>query len=283
MEIIHRILQMKEASRKARSEGKIIGLVPTMGFLHEGHLALVREARKMSDIVVVSVFVNPTQFAPTEDFEKYPRDITRDAELLSNENVDFVLIPKADEMYPENYHTYVKVRELSDRLCGQTRPNHFEGVTTVVMKLFHIVDPHFAFFGQKDAQQLVIVRTMVREMNMDVEVVRVPIVREPDGLAMSSRNIFLTPEQRKAATVLFRSLEEAKSLIEQGERKSKTIIKQMRSMIESEPLARIDYIAVTDFANLNEVKTVKGKCLIAVAGFFGTTRLIDNIIVETET
>ncbi len=283
MEIIHRILQMKEVSRKARSEGKIIGLVPTMGFLHEGHLALVREARKMSDLVVVSIFVNPTQFAPTEDFDKYPRDITRDAELLSDEKVDFVFIPKADEMYPEKYHTYVKVRELSDRLCGQTRPNHFEGVTTVVMKLFHIVDPHFAFFGQKDAQQLVIVRAMVREMNMDVEVVRVPIVREPDGLAMSSRNVYLTPEQRKAATVLYRALEQARKLVEAGERKSKTIIKEMRNIIESEPLARIDYVAVTDFVELSEVKTLKGKCLIAVAAFFGTTRLIDNVIVETET
>lgn len=283
MEIIHRILQMKEASRKARSEGKIIGLVPTMGFLHEGHLALVREARKMSDIVVVSIFVNPTQFGPSEDFDKYPRDITRDAELLSAENVDSVFIPKADEMYPENYHTYVKVRELSDRLCGQTRPNHFEGVTTVVMKLFHIVDPHFAFFGQKDAQQLVIIRTMVREMNMDVEVVRVPIVREPDGLAMSSRNVFLTPEQRKAATVLFRALEQVRILVEKGERKSKTIIKEVRGILESEPLAKTDYVSVTDFQELNEVKTLKGKCLIAVAAYFGTTRLIDNIIVETET
>ena len=273
---------MKETSKKARSDGKIIGLVPTMGFLHEGHLSLVREARKMSDIVVVSIFVNPTQFAANEDFDRYPRDITRDAEMLSNENVDYVFVPKAEEMYPENYQTFVKVRELSNILCGASRPDHFEGVTTVVMKLFHIVDPHFAFFGQKDAQQLVIVRKMVHDMSMDVEVVRLPIVREPDGLAKSSRNIYLKPDERQAATVLFQALEHARILVEQGERKSKTILREMREIIEKEPLARIDYVTVTDFADLKELKTLKGKCLIAVAAYFGTTRLIDNTLVETE-
>src|SRR5205085_6369970 len=211
MEIIQRVLQMKEISKKARSEGKVFGLIPTMGFLHEGHMALVREARKMSDVVVVSIFVNPTQFAPQEDFEKYPRDITRDAEMLAEEKVDYIFVPKTEEMYPENYRTYVKVRELSEKLCGASRPDHFEGVTTIVMKLFHIVDPHFAFFGQKDAQQLVIIRKMVHDMNMDVEVVRVPTVRDLDGLALSSRNSYLTPEERKAAPVLFRALEHAKS------------------------------------------------------------------------
>jgi pantoate--beta-alanine ligase len=282
MEIIQRILPMKEASKKARSDGKVIGFVPTMGGLHEGHLALVREARKMSDVVVVSIFVNPAQFAPNEDFEKYPRDPTRDAELLSAENVDFLFLPKAEEMYTPNFRTYVKVRELSDRLCGASRPNHFEGVTTVVMKLFQIVDPHFAFFGQKDAQQLVIVMRMVRDMNMDVEVVRVPIVREPDGLAMSSRNVFLSPEERKAATVLYRALDHALNRIEEGERKTKTLIKEMKEIISSEPLAKIDYIAITDLLMLQDVKNVKGKCLIALAAYFGTTRLIDNMIVETE-
>jgi pantoate--beta-alanine ligase len=282
MEIIQRILPMKEASKKARSDGKVIGFVPTMGGLHEGHLALVREARKMSDVVVVSIFVNPAQFAPNEDFEKYPRDPTRDAELLSAENVDFLFLPKAEEMYTPNFRTYVKVRELSDRLCGASRPNHFEGVTTVVMKLFQIVDPHFALFGQKDAQQLVIVMRMVRDMNMDVEVVRVPIVREPDGLAMSSRNVFLSPEERKAATVLYRALDHALNRIEEGERKTKTLIKEMKEIISSEPLAKIDYIAITDLLMLQDVKNVKGKCLIALAAYFGTTRLIDNMIVETE-
>lgn len=282
MEIIQRTLQMKEASKKARSDGKVIGLVPTMGFLHEGHLNLVNEARKMSDVVVVSIFVNPAQFGPNEDFDRYPRDITRDAELLTNENVDTIFLPKTEEIYPENYQTYVKVRELGERLEGASRPGHFEGVTTIVMKLFHIVDPHFAFFGQKDAQQMIIVRRMIQDMNMDVEVIRVPIVRERDGLAISSRNIFLTPEQRAAAPVLFRALEQAVKRVEEGERKSKTIVKEMKEMIESEKEARIDYVAVTDLVELKDVRTIRGRCLISVAAFFGTTRLIDNVIVETE-
>jgi pantoate--beta-alanine ligase len=282
MEIIQRILPMKESSKKARSEGKVIGFVPTMGYLHEGHLALVREAKKMSDVVVVSIFVNPTQFAPTEDFEKYPRDATRDAELLSDEQIDFLFMPKIEEMYPENYQTYVKVRDLSEKLEGQTRPNHFEGVTTVVLKLFHIVEPHFAFFGQKDAQQLAIIRRMVKDLNMDAEIVRVPIVREQDGLAMSSRNAYLSPEERKAATVLYRALEHATSRIEEGERKTKALMKEMREIIQTEPLARIDYIAATDPIELKDIKTLRGKCLIALAVYFGNTRLIDNIIVEVE-
>lgn len=282
MEIIQRILPMKEISKKARSDGKVIGLVPTMGFLHQGHLSLVREARKMADTVVVSIFVNPTQFGPSEDFEKYPRDVTRDAELLTDEKVDYLFLPKAEEIYPEAYHTFVKVRELSDRLCGVSRPTHFEGVTTVVIKLFHIVDPHFAFFGQKDAQQFVIIRRMVRDLNMDVEIVRCPIVREPDGLAMSSRNLYLSPEERKAATVLYRALEHASARMEEGERKAKTILKEMGQIIEAEPLAKIDYIAATDLTELKDVKTIKGKTLIALAVFIGSTRLIDNIIVEPE-
>jgi pantoate--beta-alanine ligase len=281
MEVIQRIPQMKEVSRKARSEGKVIGLVPTMGFLHEGHLSLVREARKMADIVVVSIFVNPAQFAPTEDFDKYPRDVTRDAELLTSEKTDYIFLPKAEEMFPANYHTYVKVRDLSAKMCGVSRPDHFEGVTTVVLKLFHIVDPHFAYFGQKDAQQLVIIRRMIGDLNLDVEIVRLPIVREPDGLAMSSRNTYLSPEERKAATVLYRALQDAQKRVDEGERKSKALIKEIREIIESEPLARIDYISITDMTELTELKTLKGKSLIAVAAYFGSTRLIDNIIVDT--
>ena len=282
MEIIQRILPMKESSKKTRSDGKVIGFVPTMGFLHEGHLSLVREARKMSDVVVVSIFVNPAQFGPAEDFDKYPRDATRDAELLSNENIDFLFMPKPEEMYPQNYHTYVKVRDMSETLCGVTRPGHFEGVTTVVLKLLHIVEPHFVFFGQKDAQQLAIIRRMVKDLNMDAEIVRVPIVREPDGLAMSSRNIYLSPEERKAATVLYRALDHALARIEEGERKTKAILKEMREIIQTEPLARIDYLAATDLVDLKELKTLKGKCLIAVAAYFSKTRLIDNIVVEVE-
>jgi pantoate--beta-alanine ligase len=280
MEVIQRIPQMKEVSRKARSEGKVIGLVPTMGFLHEGHLSLVREARKMADIVVVSVFVNPAQFAPTEDLDTYPRDVTRDAELLTSEKTDYIFLPKSEEMYPENYHTYVKVRDLSAKMCGVSRPDHFEGVTTVVLKLFHIVDPHFAYFGQKDAQQLIIIRKMVSDLNLDVEIVRLPIVREKDGLAMSSRNTYLSPEERKAATVLYRALQHAQQRIDEGERKAKVLIKEIREIIESEPLARIDYVSITDMVELKELKTLKGKCLIAVAAYFGSTRLIDNIIVD---
>jgi pantoate--beta-alanine ligase len=273
---------MKESSKKARSEGKVIGFVPTMGAIHEGHLSLVREAKKMSDIVVVSVFVNPAQFGPSEDFEKYPRDPTRDAELLSNENIDFLFMPKADDMYPANYRTFVRVKELNETMEGVTRPGHFEGVTTIVLKLFHIVEPHFAFFGQKDAQQLAIIRRMVKDLNMDVEIVRVAIVRESDGLAMSSRNIYLSPEERKAATVLYRALDHALARVEEGERKTKTILKEMKEIISTEPLARLDYLAAVDLLDLKELKTLKGKCLIAVAAYFGNTRLIDNIIVEVE-
>ncbi len=283
MEVIQRILQMKELSRKARSEGKVIGFVPTMGFLHDGHLSLVREARKMADIVVVSIFVNPAQFGPSEDFEKYPRDVTRDAELLASEKVDYMFLPKTEEIYPANYSTYVKVRDLSAKMCGVSRPVHFEGVTTVVLKLFHIVDPHFAFFGQKDAQQLIIIRRMVADLNMDVEIVRLPIAREADGLAISSRNVYLSEEERKASPVLYRALEHVKKRIEEGERKPKPLIKEMREIIESEPLAKIDYISITDMVELKEPKTLKGKILIALAVNFGTTRLIDNIIVELPT
>jgi pantoate--beta-alanine ligase len=280
MEVIQRIPQMKEVSKKARSEGKVIGLVPTMGFLHEGHLSLVREARKMADIVVVSLFVNPKQFAPSEDFDKYPRDVTKDAELLTSEKTDYIFLPKAEEMYPENYHTYVKVRDLSEKMCGVSRPEHFEGVTTVVLKLFHIVDPHFVYFGQKDAQQLVIIRKMVSDLNLDVEIVRLPILREPDGLAMSSRNTYLSPEERKAATILYRALQHAQKTIDEGEKKSKVLTKEIREILESEPLAKIDYISITDMNELKEIKTLKGKCLIALAVYIGTTRLIDNIIVD---
>ena len=282
MEIIQRVLPMKESCKKARSEGKVIGLVPTMGYLHDGHLALVREARKMSDVVVVSVFLNPTQFGPSEDFDKYPRDATRDAEMLSNEEIDFLFMPKVEEIYPEQFRTTVKVRELSEQMCGASRPGHFEGVTTIVLKLFHIVEPHFAFFGQKDAQQLVIIRRMVKDLNMDEEIVRVSTVREPDGLAMSSRNSYLSPEERKAATVLYRALEHALARIEEGERKTKPILKEMREIIQTEPLAKLDYVCASDLNDLRDLKTLKGKCLIAVAANFGKTRLIDNIIVEVE-
>jgi pantoate--beta-alanine ligase len=273
---------MREVSREARSNGKKIGFVPTMGFLHEGHLSLVRESRRACDVTFVSIFVNPTQFGPKEDLEKYPRDLTRDVEMLTNENVDYVFAPKVEEMYPEHFYTYVKVRELSERLCGATRPTHFEGVTTVVMKLFHIVDPDFAFLGQKDAQQCIIIQRMVRDLNMDVEIIRCPIVRESDGLALSSRNVYLSPDERKAATVLYRALQHARKRVEEGERKSKVVLKEMRELIEAEPLARIDYVAATDTVDLKDVKTIKGKCLIALAVFFGTTRLIDNIIIDAE-
>lgn len=282
MEIVKRIPLMKEASKKARSEGKIIGLVPTMGYLHDGHLSLVREARKMSDVVVVSIFVNPTQFAPHEDLDKYPRDLARDTEILVDEKVDYVFIPSAEEIYPAAYATYVKVRELSDLMCGLSRPTHFEGVTTVVLKLFHITDAHFAFFGQKDAQQLIIIRKMVKDLNLDVEIVRVSIVREADGLAMSSRNAYLSPEERQAAPVLYRALQQATGKIDGGERKAKNILKAIEEIVAEEPLAKLDYAVVTDLNDLKDLKTLKGRCLIAVAAYFGSTRLIDNVIVELD-
>ena len=226
MQVIERIKEMQEVSSKLRQEGKSIGFVPTMGALHEGHLSLVRMARKDNDIVVVSVFVNPTQFGPNEDFEKYPRDFEGDRKKLEKENVDIVFYPHADEMYPPNYKTYVEVEDITTRLCGAFRPGHFRGVTTVVTKLFNIVKPTRAYFGKKDYQQFKVIKRMVEDLNMDIEIIPGEIVREPDGLAMSSRNQYLSPEERKDALALYNSLQLAKELIQKGERDPKKLKRQ---------------------------------------------------------
>lgn len=283
MEIINRIPRMRSVSRKLRRDGRKIGFVPTMGALHEGHLSLVRRARAMSDIVVVSIFINPIQFGRGEDFDQYPRDLARDAEMVSTRGVDYLFAPNIDEVYPEDFSSFVVVEELSDKLCGITRPGHFRGVTTVVMKLFNIIQPDFAFFGQKDAQQATIIKRMARDLCLDTEVVICPIVREPDGLAMSSRNAYLSADERKAATVLYRALQEARALYESGEREANKIIGAMRQMIEAEPLARIDYVAIVDNETLEPISTIgeDQQALIPLAVYLGRTRLIDNIVLNS--
>ncbi|OGF64520.1 MAG: pantoate--beta-alanine ligase [Candidatus Fischerbacteria bacterium RBG_13_37_8] len=280
MENINRIARMKELVKDIKKECKTIGFVPTMGALHEGHLSLVREARRMSDVVVVSVFVNPKQFGPGEDFEHYPRNIAQDTELLQKENVDYVFHPAVEEMFPNTYKTYIIVEDLSAKLCGKSRPGHFRGVTTVVMKLFNIVHPNFVFFGQKDAQQALIIKRMLKDLASDIEFIILPIVRDPNGLAFSSRNEYLTPEERNAAPILYAALMKAHERIKKGEKKAAKILSLINEMISSEPLAKIDYIEIVDLENLEPVKSIEKTTLIALAVFFGTTRLIDNIIVE---
>jgi len=275
---------MMSVARELRAAGKRIGLVPTMGALHEGHLSLMSRARDMSDTVVASVFVNPTQFGPNEDLEKYPRDLARDAELAFTRGVDFIFAPSPEDMYAEGFSTYVTVEGLSDKLEGASRPGHFRGVTTVVAKLFNIVHPHFAFFGRKDAQQVIVIKRMVRDMSIDSEIVIGPTVREEDGLALSSRNVYLSTDERKAATVLRRALERARTLYNGGERDSAKILSAMRGIIEAEPLARLEYIAITDTDRLNPVETIFADqpTLISLAVFIGTTRLIDNMVFNGE-
>jgi pantoate--beta-alanine ligase len=280
MKVIEKINDMKKISKDLILNGKSIGFVPTMGYLHEGHLSLVRKARKENEIVVVSIFVNPTQFGPNEDFDKYPRDTDRDLKLLQNENVDFVFMPSVEEMYPEGYATYVIVERLTEVLCGKSRPGHFRGVATVVTKLFNIVKPTRAYFGQKDAQQFRVLKRMVEDLNMDVEMVEAPIVRESDGLAMSSRNVYLSPEERKQAVALFETLNLAKKAIENGERDAEKVKQLMRENISKYDKVIIDYIEIVDEKNLTPLSKIEGKVLIAIAAFVGKARLIDNIIVE---
>jgi pantoate--beta-alanine ligase len=281
MKIFSTIEQTRSGSRAARHEGKRIGLVPTMGALHEGHLSLVRAAKSKCDAVVVSIFVNPTQFGPNEDFAKYPRTFERDCELLEREGVDLVFAPSVEEMYPAGAVTYVTVDGMSDKLCGRSRPGHFRGVATVVSKLFHIVEPDLAFFGQKDAAQVAIIKRMVRDLKMPVEIVVCPIIREPDGLAMSSRNTYLTPEQRKQALVLSRALRHVQQVFDQGERNAAKLIEAGKQVLTDEPSVRLDYLEIVDPQTLEGVDVVSTKTLIAVAAFVGTTRLIDNLLVPS--
>lgn len=282
MKTIAGIAEMKAITGELKSAGKSIGLVPTMGFLHEGHLSLVRESLRRADVTVVSLFVNPTQFAPNEDFEDYPRDRVRDSQILDAEGVDYLFAPVNEEMYPDGYHTCVEVQELQDRLCGRTRPGHFRGVCTVVTKLFNIVRPDFAFFGQKDAQQAFILKRMVRDLNMDTTIEVLPTVRDADGLALSSRNTYLDSEQRKVALVLSASLKRALEMVEKGEKDAAVISRGIREQILSQPLARIDYVEIVDIDTLLPLKKITHRALIALAVFIGKVRLIDNVIVEVQ-
>ena len=282
MKIISDIDKMKTYAKIMKKENKLVGFVPTMGYLHEGHLSLIKTARKQSDIVVASVFANPIQFGPKEDFKEYPKDIKRDEELAKSCGADIIFYPDKDDMYPPGFSTYVEEEALTKNLCGKVRLGHFRGVTTVVMKLFEIIKPDIVYFGQKDAQQALVIKKMIEDLNMDITMKILPIVREEDGLAMSSRNTYLTKSERKNATVLHKSLELAKESIDSGEKDTKKIIKKMRDLISKTPSAKIDYISITDTKSLKDIPTVKGEILIALAVFIGKTRLIDNIILNIE-
>lgn len=281
MQVFNSVNKMQEWSKKQKLEGKSIGLVPTMGYLHDGHLSLVKEAVKNCDIVVVSIFVNPIQFGIGEDFEEYPRDIQRDQELLAKENVHAVFAPSIKDMYPKGYNTFVEVEGgITKKLCGASRPGHFKGVTTVVSKLFNICQPDLAYFGQKDAQQVTVIEKMVEELNFPLEIIRAPIVRERDGLAMSSRNVYLNEEQRQEALVLNQALNRAKEEIIAGERNIEKVRDTMLKLVEDSRQAQVDYITICNAIDLSDLQVIEGKVLMALAIKFGNIRLIDNLQVE---
>lgn len=282
MQTVVDIEKMKILVERLKEKGKSIGFVPTMGFLHEGHLSLVKRSLTKSDVTVVSIFVNPSQFGPNEDFREYPRDFEKDSLLLSEMGIDILFAPREEQMYPSGYQTYVQVEHLQDMLCGKSRPKHFKGVCTVVLKLFNIIQPNLAFFGQKDAQQAAILKKMVDDLDLDVELEILPIVREKDGLALSSRNLYLNPEERRAARVLSAGLEEARKRIAAGERETEFIIDKIRQIIQSEELAKIDYVEIVDSTSLGPLKRIKGQTLIALAVYIGKTRLIDNLIIQVK-
>ena len=280
MQIINHISEMQDWSEAERRQGRRIAFVPTMGFLHEGHLSLVRDGKKRGDRLVVSIFVNPKQFEPREDFAAYPRDFERDRKLLEQESADVLFYPAIEEIYPQGYQTHVEVEKLSAPLCGAFRPGHFRGVATVVAKLFAIVRPQVAVFGCKDYQQLQIIRRLVRDLNFAIDIVGHPTIREPDGLAMSSRNAYLNSAERSAALCLSRSLRKAEMLVKQGEKTAALILETVRREIEKEPLAQLEYASLNDAENLTEVKQVRDIALLALAVRIGKTRLIDNIIIK---
>jgi pantoate--beta-alanine ligase len=279
MEVIESISEMKNLVKDWKRQGLSIGFVPTMGYLHEGHLALVRKVKELSHRVVVSIFVNPIQFAPGEDYQCYPRDLERDKALLEKEGVDVLFSPKAQEMYPPGFQTYVEVKELSSGLCGKYRAGHFIGVATVVLKLFNIVQPDIAVFGEKDYQQLMVIQRMVQDLNLDVKIISHPTVREEDGLAMSSRNTYLSPEERKSAIALYKALNLAEELINQGERRVATLKEKLKEFIESYPYTKVQYIEFVHPETLKEVERVDEPTLLALAVFVGKARLIDNNII----
>ena len=278
MRIISSIREMQAFSESARNAGQKISFVPTMGYFHDGHLSLMREGRQRGNCLAISIYVNPTQFGPNEDFEKYPRDFERDKDLADGVGVDVIFYPEDKEMYPELYQTYVNVENVTQNLCGISRPGHFRGVTTVCAKLFNIVKPHYAIFGKKDFQQLIAIKKMVLDLNMDLEIIGMPIVRETDGLAMSSRNVYLRMEEREAALSLSRSLKIAKEMYDGGERDVTAILEQVRKYIEGHPYTNIDYAKICDTATLKDVGGIEGESVLALAVKINKTRLIDNYV-----
>lgn len=280
MEIAKTIQSVRKLVKAARSEGKKIGFVPTMGALHVGHISLIEAAAKHTDFVVVSIFVNPTQFEPGGDFEKYPRPFDYDLEICKKHGVDVVFAPASQQMYPTENLTWVNVEKLTEQLCGRFRPGHFRGVTTVCAKLFNIVLPDITFFGQKDAQQAIVIKRMVADLNMPLEIVVCPTIREPDGLAVSSRNQYLTKQQRKDATLIYKSLQKCQEMVESGVTETQKIMAQMRKTLNQIPSAKIEYVSIVDAETLGSIEQVEGKVLAAVAVKVGSTRLIDNILVD---
>lgn len=280
MQIVTTIKEVRDTVSQWKKEGNSVGFVPTMGYLHEGHKSLMVNARKNNDKVVVSIFVNPTQFGPNEDLDAYPRDLERDSALCQSAGVDLIFHPEASEMYGEDFYSFVNMSVLTSELCGLSRPVHFQGVCTVVTKLFNIVKPDCAYFGQKDAQQLAIIKQMVKDLNMDIKVIGCPIVREEDGLAKSSRNTYLSETERNAALILSRTIQLGIDLVNQGERNAAAIIKAMEDNIKTEPLAKIDYVKIVDALTMQPVETIQKPVLAAMAVFIGKTRLIDNFTFE---
>lgn len=282
MRVIESIKEMQSHCESLRLSGKRISFVPTMGYFHEGHLSLMREARRTADHVVVSIYVNPTQFGPKEDFSKYPRDFDRDAAMAKSVGVDVIFFPSNQDMYPGGYQTYVDVEQVTKNLCGMSRPGHFRGVTTICCKLFNIVKPHSAIFGKKDFQQLAAIKRMVADLNLDLEIVGLPTYRELDGLAMSSRNVYLSKEERSSALALVGALKLAQKLYAEGERNAVKIIKQAEKVIKNEPFTNIDYIKICDTATLEDVNEIKNEVVMALAVKVGKTRLIDNSVLGEE-
>jgi len=278
MEIVKEIEKMTALSQKWHQAGKIIAFVPTMGYFHQGHLSLISEGKKQGDVLVVSLFVNPIQFGPKEDLAAYPRNLQKDASLAEKEGTDVLFVPEEKEMYPEGYQTYVEVTQLTKYLCGVSRPGHFKGVTTVVAKLFNIIRPHIAIFGLKDYQQYIVIKRMVMDLNYPIKIIGCPIIREPDGLAMSSRNVYLTSKQRTSALSLYKSLNIAQEMVNKGEKKAKTIIEAVTTFIQKHPYTKIDYVKLCDPETLEELEEIRGNALLALAVKVGKARLIDNTI-----
>ncbi|MEW6170355.1 MAG: pantoate--beta-alanine ligase [Candidatus Omnitrophota bacterium] len=279
MQLIRSIKKIRDFVKQQKKRNRTIGFVPTMGYLHEGHLSLVKQAKKDNDISILSIFVNPAQFGPKEDFKKYPRNLKHDIALAKKANVDVIFYPKVSEIYPKNYKTHICVEKLTKYLCGRSRPGHFQGVATIVTKLFNIIMPDVSYFGQKDAQQAIIIKKMVQDLNMQTKIRIMPIVRAKDGLVLSSRNIYLDKKQRKEAPILYKSLREAKSLIKNGQKSASRIISMIHKIITRNSSGVIDYVSIVDLENLEPVKIIKNRVLIALAVWFGKTRLIDNIII----